>query len=280
MIIAPVQDSTTTSLKSQTAESRGKNRISGFLSSTVYKHLVLLVFTALLLFSTLAISANRLAVQAANAGNACAWYRVHWGDTLSGIAWRYHNTAWTLGRVNNIRNINLIFVGQALCIPYNSGNNSWRGAGSGGTGGLLSNGVVPWYDYRALDWSSRSEVSSLLRQAAYRYGLPANLLLAIAWQESGWNQHVIARDGGIGVMQLMPYTAMSINVGTGIRRNPYKLWDNINLGATYLNWLWHNFHGNLVDVISAYNEGGWAVIHRGIFNWRYVNSVLYLMRRF
>ena len=120
----------------------------------------------------------------------------------------------------------------------------------------------------------------MLRQAAYRYGLPANLLLAIAWQESNWTQHVIAWDGGIGVMQLMPYTAASINAGTGIRRNPYNLWDNINLGATYLNWLWHNFRGNLVDVISAYNEGGWAVIHRGIFNWNYVNSVLYLMRRF
>ena len=28
------------------------------------------------------------------------------------------------------------------------------------------------------------------------------------------------------------------------------------------------------------NEGGWAVIHRGIFNWRYVNNVLYLMQVF
>jgi soluble lytic murein transglycosylase-like protein len=115
---------------------------------------------------------------------------------------------------------------------------------------------------------------------AANYGLPANLVLAIAWQESGWTQHVIARDGGIGVMQLMPYTAMGINAGTGIRRDPYKLWDNLNLGATYLHWLWINFHGNLAKVISAYNEGGWAVIHRGIFNWSYVNNVMYLMRVF
>ena len=120
----------------------------------------------------------------------------------------------------------------------------------------------------------------MLRRAAARYGLPANLLLAIAWQESGWYQHVIARDGGIGTMQVMPYTAMGINAGTGIRRDPYHLWDNINLGATYLSWLWHNFHGNLERVISAYNEGGWAVIHRGIFNWSYVRNVLSLMRRF
>jgi len=81
-------------------------------------------------------------------------------------------------------------------------------------------------------------------------------------------------------MQLMPYTAMGLNIQTGIRRDPYHLWDNILLGTTYLRSLWNGFHGNLVRIISAYNEGGWAVIHRGIFNWRYVNNVLSLMRIF
>jgi soluble lytic murein transglycosylase-like protein len=121
-------------------------------------------------------------------------------------------------------------------------------------------------------------VTALLRQAAARYNLPESLLLAIAWQESGWEQHVISRDGGIGVMQIMPYTAMSLNAATGIQRDPYKLNDNIYLGAHYLHTLWINFHGDQTKVISAYNEGGWAVVHRGIFNWRYVNNVRYLMR--
>ncbi len=116
-----------------------------------------------------------------------------------------------------------------------------------------------------------------MRQAAADYHLPASLLLAIAWQESGWEQHVISHDGGIGAMQIMPYTAMSINAATGIRRDPYKLSDNIYLGANYLHSLWIKFHGNQTQVISAYNEGGWAVVHRGIFNWHYVNNVSYLM---
>ena len=81
-------------------------------------------------------------------------------------------------------------------------------------------------------------------------------------------------------MQIMTYTAMTINNGTGIRCDRYKLWDSILLGATYLHWLWNGFHGDLVRIISAYNEGGWAVIHRGIFNWRYVSNVLSLMRVF
>ena len=276
MIIVPAQERTTTTSTQQTMRNRRKDSPKRRLPlpSHVYKHIVLLVFTAFLLFGSFVVFHNQQDAHAANpgTGNGCYWYRVHWGDTLSSIAARNHTTVGRLAQVNNIWNINLIFVGQELCIPYSL---------SGSTGsGLLSNGVVRWYAYYALQWSTRGQVAALLRQAAFRYGLPANLLLAIAWQESGWTQHVIARDGGIGVMQLMPYTAMAINAGTGIRRDPYHLWDNINLGATYLYWLWHNFHGNLVRVISGYNEGGWAVIHRGIFNWRYVNSVLYLMRVF
>ena len=103
-----------------------------------------------------------------------------------------------------------------------------------------------------------------------------NLLLAIAWQESGWKQHVIARDGGIGVMQVMPTTASWINQVTGKYRDPYKLWDNLNISATYLSWLWQQFGGNWAQIISAYNEGGYAVAHRGIYNWSYVNNVIFL----
>lgn len=282
MIDAPVQTSTHTLSTQPTGENRPKDRAKRSLRLRFNKQLVLLIFTALLLVSSFAISNQQPTARAANpgAGNACSWYRVNRGDTLSRIAWSHSSSISTLARVNSIRNINLIFVGQQLCIPYRVSGGNGGGASRGGSAGLLSNGVVTWYAYNALEWSNRSQVSSMLHQAARIYGLPANLLMAIAWQESGWTQHVIAWDGGIGVMQLMPYTAMSLNTGTGIRRNPYRLWDNINLGATYLSELWRSFNGNLAKVISAYNEGGWAVIHRGIFNWRYVNNVLSLMRQF
>jgi LysM repeat protein len=279
MMNATVQESITTiSTYQTTITKQGNNSPYRFISSHLSKQVILLVFTALLLCSSLIVAHNQPTAHAANPGpgNACSWYTVHWGDTLTNIARSHNSTVWTLAQVNYIRNINLIFVAQQLCIPYRVGGSS----SSGGTAGVLSNGTVRWYAYNALDWSNRSQVNYLLHQAAARYGLPANLLMAIAWQESGWYQHVIAWDGGIGVMQLMPYTAKDINDSTGIRRDPYRLVDNINLGATYLSWLYHNFHGNLYQTISGYNEGGWAVIHRGIFNWRYVNNVLALMRQF
>jgi len=263
------------------------NKIYRLLKLPFLKQCLLLVFTVVLLLGSTAVSQSTSKAQAANPGlgNSCSWYRIHYGDTLSRIAFSYRTSVWTLARVNYVRNVNLIFAGQSLCIPYGS---SYHGGGSsrsvsssgGSSSGLSYNGYVRWYDYQALAWSSRSQVAYLLRSMAIRYGLPVSLLEAIAWQESGWNQHVISRDGGIGVMQIMPYTAMGLNTMTGVRHDPYKLADNIELGAIYLHSLWLGLHGNITLVISAYNEGGWNVIHRGIFNWRYVDDVRALMYRF
>jgi hypothetical protein len=236
--------------------------------------LALILLSILLLggsFAAYTLQSNLLA-PSNETNRSCGWRTVEAGDTLSFIARQYHTTISILVHANGIRNPNLIFVGQRLCIPHNQGSTP-------SSKGILTNGTIVWYDSQALGWSTRSQVHNLLRQVAASHHLPYKLLLAIAWEESGWTQHVIARDGGIGVMQLMPGTAMGINAGLRKRLNPYQLLDNLNLGATYLQWLWQSFHGNLTKVISAYNEGGWSVIHRGIFNWRYVNNVLALMKR-
>ena len=211
---------------------------------------------------------NTLLAAGQNPLTSCGWYTIESGDTLTNIARHYHITTLALAHANTMENTNLIFVGQRLCIPNKQTSTA---------SGITANGVVRWYAYNALGWSDRSQVRQMLYQAAARHHLPTRLLLAIAWQESGWTQHVIAWDGGIGVMQLMPYTAMGINSGIGSQLDPYDLQDNLNLGATYLQWLWQNFHGDLPRVISAYNEGGWAVRHCGIYNWHYVNNVMALM---
>jgi len=226
-------------------------------------------FLALLLPSALLISPTQPVAYAANQGNeACIWYKVSRHETLNSIARRYQTTAWHLANLNHISNVNRIFAGQLLCITNSTSS------------GLPTNNTGSWYITHALDGSSRSQVASLLRHAAVTYGLPANLLLAIAWQESGMQQHIIARDGGIGTMQLMPYTAATLNIQTHEHYDPYKLADNITLGTIYLCFLWQEFHGNLTKVISAYNEGGANVTHHGIFNWHYVNDVLALMCKF
>ncbi len=267
----------------QTARQKALLRSGNFLPSgdLVYgcpfnvKNLVLIVFTCLLFSGSFVMTQENAttayAATTVEAGHTCTWHRVVPGDTLGDIAFSYRSTIWDLARINHVRNVNLIFVGQVLCIDYPMNSRGFS------TDGMLPNGSVRWYAYNALEWSNSAQVSTQIRQAAARYGLSAGLLLAIAWQESGWNQHIISRDGGIGVMQIMPYTASGLDRQTGMSYNPYKLSDNIELGAIYLRSLMNGFHGNLNEVISAYNEGGWSVLHRGIFNWKYVNSVRALM---
>ena len=45
-------------------------------------------------------------------------YRVKWGDTLSRIARKYGTTVNYLAKLNNLRNPNLIYVGQKILIRY------------------------------------------------------------------------------------------------------------------------------------------------------------------
>jgi len=67
--------------------------------------------------------------------------------------------------------------------------------------------------------------------------VPANLMKAVAWQESGWQSTIIACDGGIGTMQVMPGTAEFVNNRFGTDYNVNTLAGNTALGAAYLEWL-------------------------------------------
>ena len=125
-----------------------------------------------------------------------------------------------------------------------------------------------------------SNVDTLLRRVAAQNGLPANLVMAIAWHESGWKQTAVGRSGEIGIMQILPSTARGINARSGTVYNVYSAEGNVALGARYLRSLKSLFQGNLTKTISAYNQGEGAVAHYGIKNWRYVNNIYSLMTRF
>lgn len=231
-----------------------------------------MLFALIMLFTLGSSIVTSIEVHASRAdpglGKVCTFYTVISENTLSGISLSYHTSIWSLAQTNHISNINRIFVGQRLCIPTLASGHTAKSAVSGqqaksGTSHSLS-----------------QQVPSLLKQAATRHGLPANLLLAIAWQESGWNQQVVAHDGGIGIMQIMPSTAKGLNTQTKGHYDPYKLQDNIELGAIYLHSLWQGFQGNEAKVISAYNQGGSSVTTHGIANWPYVHNVQALMKQY
>ncbi|WP_201371703.1 lytic transglycosylase [Ktedonobacter robiniae] len=239
-----------------------KRRGRGILPSPLLGVLLLFLFTVSFLhFQTFAADPG--------AGKECRWYTVQVGDNLNHIAQQSGVSLADIAQANYLLNMNLILYGQQLCLPQTIQE-----------AGILEDGSIRWYAYTALESSSKTQVEDMLRQYANDYGLPADLVLAIAWQESGWKQHVIAKDGGIGVMQLMPYTAKALNSTISTRRDPYKLEDNIRLGTYYLYKLWERYDGDLDKVVSAYNEGSWNLDHYGIFNHTYVKSVKALMEKY
>ncbi|GAA2835435.1 hypothetical protein GCM10010441_69870 [Kitasatospora paracochleata] len=67
--------------------------------------------------------------------------------------------------------------------------------------------------------------------------LPTALVKAIAWQESGWQSAILACDGGIGTMQVMPGTVAMMNTKFGTTSDAQTLAGNVQLGTQLLDWL-------------------------------------------
>jgi hypothetical protein len=67
--------------------------------------------------------------------------------------------------------------------------------------------------------------------------VPADLIKALAWQESGWQSTILACDGGIGTMQVQPETVDHVNLRFGEDFDAYTLSGNASVGAAYIQWL-------------------------------------------
>ncbi len=104
------------------------------------------------------------------------------------------------------------------------------------------------------DFSSYLKTSSTLDQifeeAAATYGVPKELLKAIAKAESDFNPNATSGAGAQGIMQLMPATAKSLGV-----TDAYDPYQNIMGGAKYISEMLNTFGGNVTMALAAYNAG-------------------------
>ena len=87
------------------------------------------------------------------------------------------------------------------------------------------------------------------------YRVPVELVDAVIEVESGWSPYAVSRKGAVGLMQLMPATAVRFGV-----RNRFHADENVRAGVAYL----ASFHGDLRLVTAAYLVGDSPIRSRGL----------------
>lgn len=195
--------------------------------------------TAALAVAVLAIGAQA-ATGGASVKSGGTTYVVRTGDTLSSIAARYGLSISALVRANGIKNANRIVIGTKLAIPSGASTSS-------GSRGLPA---------KLLAHPDRAALRPTFERWAAHYRVPADLLEAMCWVESGWQSGVVSRTGAVGIGQLQPATVDHVRVLIGIKtldpRNPD---DNIRMSARFLRFLLDGTGGDVNTTLAAYYQG-------------------------
>ncbi len=216
-------------------------------------------------------------------------YVVKRGDTLSGIALAAGVPLTTVTALNRLSASDLIFPGQRLLLP---GPAPKVVAPSGGrtAAGALAEAGPRTSVHRAADANraalaargglGRAQAKALVQGTARRFGVEPALALAVAHQESGFDQRQVSSANAVGVMQVVPSSGRWASSLVGRRLDLFDTRDNVIAGVAILSAL-TALEGD-ETAIAAYYQGLTSVREHGLFpdTRRYVADVLALRQRF
>lgn len=98
-----------------------------------------------------------------------------------------------------------------------------------------------------------------INKYAAKFSLEKDLLAALIYVESRFNKQTTSSKGAVGLMQIMPATAVWI--AEELEYHNFRIKDlddpdlNIKFGSWYFAYLYQKFDKNLIKTIAAYNAG-------------------------
>lgn len=235
-----------------------------------------------------------LVVAVLSFGTTASTYVVRRGDTLSGIAGRLGVSVGALAEANRISDPNRVYAGQSLSVPGRGSTPAPRGGGRvhvvipgetlSGIAARFGTSINAIVERNEIRDPNRVRIGTRLRipDAPPPTGAPARLLasperlalvphfkrwavandldpalvMAVAWHESGWQNHVVSHASAIGIGQLLPSTARFISRELiGVDLDPGVPEHNIRMTARYLRWLLHRTNGDLDAALAGYFQG-------------------------
>lgn len=231
-------------------------------------------------------------------------YVVRAGDTLYGIAARHGMTLPALVKANGLDAREFIHPGQVLRVGAVGGaakaadSRARQQAGASRSAGRRAASPTTLFPQHATTPQPTNSVSrnrailatavvpdrlttkNMIVATARAHGVDTRLALAIAMQESGWNQRNVSGANAIGVMQVIPTSGTWAETLLGRQLNLFDTQDNITAGVAILRAL-TRMASSGDEAIAAYYQGLGSVQQRGWYSdtKAYVASVKALRAR-
>lgn len=120
---------------------------------------------------------------------------------------------------------------------------------------------------------SQEPFGELIRAAAERYKVDADLITSVIAAESNFDPKAISRRNARGLMQLLPSTASRLGV-----RNIFDPQENIDAGTHYLGDLLQMYKNDLALALAAYNAGPEQVLRHGQRVPPFAETIAYIKR--
>lgn len=205
------------------------------------------------------------------------------GDTLYGIAARYHVKPMAIAHRNHLPSSLVVVLGQRLAIRnrVTTQSTSAPSAPSGAPAATAQARHDRGYLAQRSE-PSRDQVASTIRSTAAHWHLDPSLALAVSWQESGWNMRMVSDVDAIGAMQVMRYTGTYLADDVVHRSlDLFKAQDNVTAGVALLSVL-TNEASSTRQAVAGYYQGLQSVRDHGMYasTKQYVANVMALRTRY